>query len=144
MSNEQNEQVARRAIEAFNTGDESIVDDVTAEGFVNHDPAMPEESRGPEGAKQFIAAYRTAFPDLHIAIEECFSDGDLVCTRWTSTGTNDGDLMGMPATGRSVRVTGMTIDKVQDGQVVESWNQWDNAGMMQQLGIGEPAAAAAG
>ena len=144
MANEQNEQVARRAIEAFNTGDESIVDETAAEDFVNHDPAAPEEARGPEGAKEFIRMYRTAFHDLHIEIHECFSDGDLVCTRWTSTGTNDGELMGMPPTGKSVSVTGLTIDKVKDGKIVESWNEWDNAGLMQQLGLAETAAAAAG
>jgi len=144
MVNEQNEQVSRRAIEAFNTGDDSIVDEVTAENFVNHDPSTPDEASGPEGAKEFIRMYRTAFPDLHIEIHECFSDRDLVCTRWTSTGTNDGEIMGMPATGKSVSVTGLTIDKIQDGKVVESWNEWDNAGLMQQLGLAETAAAAAG
>jgi predicted ester cyclase len=52
--------------------------------------------------------------------------------------------MGMPATGKQVHVGGITIDKIQDGKVVESWNQWDNLGLMQQLGVGEPAGAAAG
>ena len=144
MANEQNEQVAKRGFEAFNTGDMSIVDEMTADNAVNHDPAQPEEARGPEGFKQVIQMYRGAFPDLHIEVEACFSDGDLVCTRWTSSGTNDGELMGMPATGKHTTITGMTIDKIQDGKVVESWNQWDNAGLMQQLGLAETAAAAAG
>jgi steroid delta-isomerase-like uncharacterized protein len=144
MSNEQNEQVARRGFEAFNTGDMSIVDEITADNAVNHDPAQPEEAQGPEGFKQVIQMYRGAFPDLHIEVEECFSDGDLVCTRWTSSGTNDGELMGMPATGKHTTGSGITIDRIQDGKVVESWNQWDNAGLMQQLGVGETAGAATG
>ena len=143
MANEQNEAVCRRALEAFNTGDEAIVEETTAEDFVNHDPAAPDEAHGVEGAKQFIATYRAAFPDLHIEMDDCFSDGDLVGYRWTSTGTNDGELMGMPATGKHVSITGITIDRVQDGKIVESWSQWDNAGLIQQLGLTEAAATAA-
>jgi steroid delta-isomerase-like uncharacterized protein len=144
MANEQNEAVARRGFDAFNTGDLSIVDEMTAADAVNHDPAQPDEARGPEGFKQIVQLYRGAFPDLTFTIEECFSDGDLVCTRWSTTATHDGDLMGLPATGRAITGSGITIDKIDDGKVVESWNQWDNAGLMQQLGVGEPAAAAAG
>ena len=144
MGNPQNEQIAARGFEAFNTGDLSIVDEVTADNAVNHDPAQPEEARGPEGFKQIIQLYRGAFPDLHIEIEEQFSDGDLVCTRWSSSGTNDGELMGMPPTGKHATSSGIAIDKIQDGKVVETWNQWDNAGLMQQLGIGAEAGAAAG
>src|SRR2546421_9487118 len=104
MSNEQNEGIARRGFEAFDTGDLSIVDEMTADNAVNHDPAQPDEAHGPEGFKQVIQVYRGAFPDLSFTIEECFSDGDLVCTRWSTAATHDGDLMGIPATGN--RVTG--------------------------------------
>jgi steroid delta-isomerase-like uncharacterized protein len=144
MANERNEAVARRGFDAFNTGDLSIVDEMTAEHAVNHDPAQPDEARGPEGFKQIVQLYRGAFPDLTFTIEECFSDGDLVCTRWSTTATHDGDLMGLAATGNHITGSGITIDKIDDGKVVESWNQWDNAGLMQQLGVGEAAAAPAG
>ena len=144
MANEQNEQMVRKAFEAFSTGDMSLIDASTAEDAVTHDPALPDDPRGPEGFKQVVQGFRTAFPDLSLTVEEQCSDGDLVCTRWRSEGTNDGELMGMPATGKHVVVTGLSMDRVQDGKVVESWNQWDNAGMMQQLGVGETAGAAAG
>ena len=143
MANERNEQISRQTLDAFSTGDMSIVDELTAENAVNHDPATPEEARGPEGFKELVQMYRTGFSDLHLTVDAQFSDGDMVCTRWTSEGTNDGELMGMPATGKPVSVTGISIDKIQDGKVVESWNQWDNLGLMQQLGLApEPAAAA--
>ena len=109
MANERNEAVARRGFDAFNTGDLSIVDEMTAEAAVNHDPAQPDEARGPEGFKQIVQLYRGAFPDLTFTIEECFSDGDLVCTRWSTTATHDGDLMGLPATGRHITGSGITI-----------------------------------
>jgi steroid delta-isomerase-like uncharacterized protein len=144
MANEQNEKIAAKGFEAFSSGDLSIVDEITAEDAVAHDPANPEEMRGPDGAKQLIQMYRTGFPDLSFNIEQQISDGDFVVTRWSSKGTHDGELGGMPATGKETGVTGITIDKVVDGKIVESWTQWDNFGLMQQLGVGEPAGAAAG
>jgi steroid delta-isomerase-like uncharacterized protein len=144
MANAQNEEIVRRGFDMFNTGDTSGAAEITAADAIGHDPAMPEDSHGPEGFAQIVATYRGAFPDLNLTVEEQCSDGDTVCTRWSSEGTNDGELMGMPPTHKHIRVTGLSMDKVQDGKIVESWNQWDNAGMMQQLGIGEPAAAAAG
>jgi steroid delta-isomerase-like uncharacterized protein len=145
MGNEQNEQVARRGLEVFNSGDLSVVDDIIAPDATSHDPAQPEDAHGPDGFKQIVETYRTAFPDLKFTIDECFSDGDLVCMRWSTSGTHDGDLMGIAPTGKSITSSGISIDKVQDGKIVESWVQWDNMGLMAQLGLlGEPAGAAAG
>lgn len=137
MANPQNEEIARRGFDAFNTGDVSDVAEYIADGAVAHDPAQPEDSHGPEGFAQTVQMYRGMFPDLTLTVEEQFSDGDYVCSRWRSDGTHE-------ESGRHVTVTGISIDKIQDGKVVEAWNNWDNAGMMQQLGVGEAAAAAAG
>ena len=142
MPNEQNEAVAKRGFEAFNTGDMSIADEIVADGAPSHDPAMPEELSGPDAMKKAVEIYRGAFPDLQLTIDECFSDGDLVCIRWSSEGTNDGELMGMPATGKRVTSEGISIDRIQDGKIVESWVHWDNLGLAQQLGMMEPAGAA--
>jgi steroid delta-isomerase-like uncharacterized protein len=137
MANPQNEEISRRGFDAFNTGDVSSVAEYIAEGAAGHDPAQPEDTHGPEGFAQTVQMYRGMFPDLRLTVEEQCSDGDLVCTRWSSEGTH-------AESGKHVTVTGMSMDKIQDGKIVEAWNQWDNAGMMQQLGIGEAAAAAAG
>ena len=144
MSNEQNEAVVRRTFDAFNSGDTSPAEELIAADAVAHDPAQPEEARGPEGFKQTIDLYRGAFSDLTFTIDEMFSDGDLVCTRWSTTATHDGDLMGIPASGNHITSTGISIDRVADGKVAESWVQWDNLGLMQQVGAGETAGAAAG
>jgi steroid delta-isomerase-like uncharacterized protein len=143
MANQQNEEIARRGFEMFNTGDTSGADEITSPDAVGHDPALPEETHGADGFRQTVEMYRAAFSDLHLTIEDQFSDGDMVCTRWKSEGTNDGELMGMPPSGKFASVTGISIDRIQDGKIVETWNQWDNAGLMQQLGIGAEAAAAA-
>src|SRR5438105_299978 len=107
MANQQNEQIVRQGFEMFNTGDTSAAADITAEDAVSHDPAQPEDAHGPQGFADTVAMYRGAFPDLHLTVEEQCSDGDLVCTRWKSEGTHDGDLAGMPPTGKRTLVTGL-------------------------------------
>src|SRR5438445_235683 len=77
-------------------------------------PAQPQELRGPEGLKQGVAGYRAAFPDLRIRIEEQFGDGPFVATRWSATGTHEGELFGVEPTGKQATVTGMTIDRVEN------------------------------
>ena len=79
--------------------------------------------------------YRSAFPDVHFTIEDLFAAGDKVVSRWTARGTHKGELMGIPATGKQVEVTGMDIDQVSGGKIVGSWNSWDALGLMQQLGV---------
>ena len=82
MAAEDNKAVVRRVIEEmFNQGNLDTADELIAPDYVNHDPAMPEEVRGPEGFKEFAAAYRAAFPDLHMEIEAQIAEGDLVATR---------------------------------------------------------------
>ena len=143
MPNAANEEIARRAIDVFNTGDMSEVDALTAPDAVGHDPAQPEDQVGRDGFKQVIEMYRGGFPDIEMRVEDQISDGDMVVTRWSSSGTNSGSLGGMPPTGKRIETSGITIDKIADGQIVESWTQWDNMGLMQQLGIGAPAGAEA-
>ncbi len=110
-------------------------DELIAPTAIGHDPALPEPTRGPEGIKQAAAGYRAGFPDLRIAIDDQCAEGDLVCTRWTAIGTNSGDFWGMPATGKQVTVTGITIDRIGSGRVIESWTNWDALGLLQQLGV---------
>lgn len=131
-----NKALARRLLEeAFNAGNIDIVDELLAVGFINHDAAAPEPTVGPDAAKASIAGYREAFPDLRITIEDQIADGDRVVTRWSAKGTHQGELMGMPATGKQSTVTGITIDRIVDGRIAESWTNWDTLGMLQQLGV---------
>ena len=135
MSAEENKAVVRRVIEEmFNKGNLDAADELVAPDFVDHDPAMPEEVRGPEGFKEFAAAYRAAFPDLHVEIEEQIAEGDLVATRWTAIGTHDGDLMGIAPTGNQVTQPGMDITRVSDGKIAETWEGYNSMVMMQQIG----------
>ena len=146
MSAESNAEAARRVIEeGFTQGRLEVFDEVRSPDVVSHDPAEPEDVRGIDAHKQRAQAYRTAMSDLVVSVEDMIASEDGVATRWRARGTNDGELMGMPPTGRQVDITGISIDRFDaDGKVVETWDQWDNAGFMTQLGISPEAMAEAG
>ena len=128
--------IARRLLEeAFNSGNLDVVDELVAPEFVFNDAVLPEPIRGIEATKANIKGYRDAFPDLRLTIEQQVAEGEFVTTRWSARGTHQGDLMGMPATGKEATVTGITVDQIVDGRIVESWTNWDTLGLMQQLGV---------
>lgn len=139
----ENKALSKRFLEeAFNAGNVAIMDEILADGFVNYDAALPEPSVGIEAAKASVMVYRDAFPDLKITIEEQIAEGDKVVTRWSARGTHQGDLMGIPPTGKQGTVTGITIERITGGKIIESHTNWDTLGLLQQLGV-VPALATA-
>jgi steroid delta-isomerase-like uncharacterized protein len=130
--------------EAFNRGNLEVIDQDTTEDFVGHDPIMGEQDR--ESAKQQIASYRQAFPDIHITIEDIFASGDKVVMRWTGRGTFENEFMGLkPTHEEGDPVRGITIDRFEGGKIAESWTQWETLTFMRNVGaIPEQAAASAG
>ncbi|NIO68070.1 MAG: ester cyclase [Anaerolineae bacterium] len=141
MSVEENKAIFRRIVEeGFNKGNLAIVDELVATNHVNH----TDNVHGPEEYKQFITMYRTAFPDLHMTIEDQIAEGDKVVNRWTSRGTHKGDLMGIPPTGKQTTVTGMYVARIIGGKIVEEWGNFDALGMMQQIGVVPPPGQAGG
>ena len=130
-----NKALARQFIEqAFNQGDMAVIERLVDSNWVNHDPASPDFGRGPGAAKQNVTLYRNAFPDVTIEIEEQIAEGERVVTRWTGRGTHRGALGNLAPTGKQATVTGITIDRIAGGKIMESWNNWDTLGLMQQLG----------
>jgi steroid delta-isomerase-like uncharacterized protein len=142
---EENKAVVRRFIEeVWNNGNLDAIDELISEDHVDHDPAQAESPGGREAVRAFVQMYRTAYPDTHIEFGEMVAEGDLVAGNWTATGTHQGELMGIAPTGRSIKVTGMGMDRVRDGQIVESWANYDSLGMLAQLGaIPAPSGATA-
>ena len=139
MHSEENKAVIRRFLkDFFEGGNLELVDELFAPDYVLHDPAVPGEVRGPEGIKQFVSMYRSAYPDTHFTVEDQIAEGDRVVTRWTGQGTHEGELMGIPPTGNRVTVTGIEFDRVSDGKMQETWVNYDALGMMQQLGVIPP------
>lgn len=140
---EQNKATAKRILDAWNMRDLDVFDEVIAADWINHDPQNPfADVHGPDGFKKFVQMYLAAFSDQRFLVNEQIAEGDFVTTRWTGTGTNDGEMMGMSPTGKSAVVQGITINRFQDGKIVESWSCWDTLGMMQQLGVVQPAHSA--
>ena len=120
--------------EVFSEGRLELVDELFATEYVGHPSGNEEPNRGPEGVREYVAGLRGAASDLKITIEDQVAEGDKVATRWTARGTHDGVLMGIAPTGRTLSVTGITIQHIRDGKVVEGWTNWDGMGLLQQLG----------
>lgn len=136
MSTEDNKALVRRMYEeAINRWNMAVIDELISPNYVAHDPGFPQPVRGPEGLKQYFLVFRSTFPDAHITIEDMIAEGDRVAVRWLYRGTHQGDLRGMPPTGKQVTVTGIAIHKSADGKFVESWINVDSLGLLQQLGV---------
>jgi predicted ester cyclase len=136
MSAEENKALARRVLEEmFNKGNLDVADELLAPNYVDHDPAMPEDIHGPEGFKQYVSGYRSAFSDLHLKFEDQIAEGDKVVTRWTGTGTHDGELSGIAPTGNRVTLPGMEIVRISGGKLVEGWEGYDTMNLMRQLDV---------
>ena len=134
---EANKTIARRdLLEVWNQGKLEVIDETAAEDLVFHDPSG--DILGVEGYRQYVTMYRTAFPDVQFTIEDQVAEGDKVVTRWSSTATHNGELMGIPPTGLPGPTTGISIGRFVGGKVVETWSSWDALGMWQKLGVIPP------
>ncbi len=135
MSAEQNKATYRRFVdEVMHHGRLEVVDELIAPDAVDH-AAMPGMPPGREGVKMRMAMLRTAFPDLHLTLDDQVAEGETLANRFTIRGTNSGTFMGMPATGKPVVVTGIDLIRWRDGQIAEHWVQLDMLGLLQQLGV---------
>jgi steroid delta-isomerase-like uncharacterized protein len=133
MSTEDNKAHVRRGFEAVNQKNLAVFDELLTPDVVFHTASTTMQ--GLEAYKQFLSMYMTAFPDLHFTIEDMIAEGDTVVARFTTRGTHQGNLMGIPPTGKQVSGTGMFIDRIVNGKGVEQWFNTDDLGLMQQLGV---------
>ena len=135
MSTDDNRAVTQLFFEeVWNKGDLDAVDDLMTRDFVDH-AAPPGVPSGPEGAKQVFSMYRTAFPDFRLSVEDLVAEDDKVVARWVTHGTHQGELMGIPPTGKPVTVTGIDVFQFAGGKMAEHWAEFDMLGLMQQLGV---------
>ena len=93
------------------------------------------ELHGPAEFVPFMQRLRGAFPDINIKVEDAFGARDRVVVRWSAVMTHRGDDLGIPATGKSVRISGMSIARIVDKKIVEGWDNWDQLGMLKQIGV---------
>jgi steroid delta-isomerase-like uncharacterized protein len=143
MAGEENKAIVRRWVaEAWNDGDFSSAADLYPPEYVLHFGSGPAQ-HGSEGLVGFIQAYRSAFPDLRMTIEDLIAAGDKVVWRIVTSGTQQGELMGIPPSGQFMSVGAIVISRFAGGQWVEDWVNNDDLGLLQQIGaIPAPAGAA--
>jgi steroid delta-isomerase-like uncharacterized protein len=119
----------------WNQGDLSVIDELFAPDYQDHDADAQTGTSGLEAARRFIETFRAAIPDLHVAVEDQYAEGSTVTTRWTATGTHEGTLIGVPASHRRVEVSGISIDRFdEEGRLVEGWGNWDGIALLRQVG----------
>jgi steroid delta-isomerase-like uncharacterized protein len=102
---------------------------------VRHVPERPEPIVGLEANQAYIRQMREAFPDGRVTTERAFSDGRMAAVSWVWTGTHTGDMPGLPATGKKVRLPGISLVRVRDGKFAEIWDQSDQLTFLVQLGV---------
>ena len=135
MPEQQNIAVLSRFVEeVINQGRLHVANEIVEEDFVELDP-LPGQQQGREGLKDVIAMMRAAFPDIHWVVDETIAAGEKVVSRFTWTGTHRGTFLGIPATGKSLTVKGVVIDRFAGGRMADSRILMDSLGMMQQLGV---------
>jgi steroid delta-isomerase-like uncharacterized protein len=135
MSSEDNKALVRRFFEeVLNEKRVDRADELVAPDYLDH-AAVPGQAPGLEGAKQRWAMYFAAIPDLHTTIDDMVAEGDRVVVRYTGEGTQKGELLGIPPTGKRFRASGICIYRLAEGKIAENWEQDDLLGLMQQLGV---------
>jgi len=134
---EENRQKARRMLEeAFGQGKVELVEEILDPDFVCYDPnSEAGEVRGADTIKQEIEWFRSAVPDLTYTVDDQVAEGDKVVSRYTATGTHQGEFFGVPATGNRIEMSGIHIDRFdENGKMIEEWPEYDLLGAMKQMG----------
>ena len=141
MSSEHEAVVRRYYEELCNGRNSAIAEELFTADHANHDPQVPSPD-GPAGVVETVRPYQDAL-DGHWGIKDIFSTDDRVAVRWTGTGTHNGEINGIPATGNAIEVEALSVHRMQDGKIAETWTVWDTLGFMQQIGAVPAQAAAA-
>lgn len=134
MSNEQNKTVVRRFWQAYETNDQAALNEVLAPDLVARTPGSPEPQNR-ERHLQGISMFNAAFSDRHFTVDEMIAEGDTIATRTTLRGIHTGAFQGHLPTGRPMAATGLTLERIQDGRIVERWFSFDTARVLQELGL---------
>jgi steroid delta-isomerase-like uncharacterized protein len=132
---EENKAIFRRYVdEVSNEGNLDLADEIF-DRYIAHQSDGSTQERGPEDVKRFIGEFRQALPDFRSIIEYQVAEGDMVVTRWSASGTHRGAFRGIPPSGNRIAVTGIGVFRFsEEGKVVESWDNMDQLGMLQQMG----------
>lgn len=135
----ENKEISRRHAEVLDEGDmdriEEHVDKHVAEDYLVHGTGAREPIHGPEGVNEYASMFLAAFPDLEVTTEDIIAEDNKVVRRDRITGTHEGKFKAIEPTGKEVEMEGIVINRIEDGQMVESWGHSDMLGLLQQLGF---------
>jgi steroid delta-isomerase-like uncharacterized protein len=137
MSDENIALIRRWFEEVWNQGHEEVIDELFAADGIAHGLAdeAGNAQRGPQDFKPFFRKFRSAFPEIEIVVEDTVAEGDKVAARCLVRGKHQSDSLGFAATGQSTEFTGITIVRIEQGKIVEAWNNFDFMTMYKQLGV---------
>ena len=137
-SSEDNKALVRALFENASAGRFEALEEIVAADYI----VRPENVRGPDGLREMVEGYREALSGLRVTIDQQFTQGDYVATRYRIQGTHDGELMGTPATGNDVEFSGITISRCEAGRITEEWELVDTMGLLAQISaLPQPAAS---
>ena len=134
MSAEENKLIIRRLImEVWGNGDMAALDEIVSSDFIDHTTTgdVPRS----ENFKKLVIGFRSAFPDIQFTIEDIMAEGDKVIARWGASGTHKGEFLGHALTDNRISITGVHIYRLSNEKLVERWGNWDQLGLMQQIGL---------
>lgn len=138
------QRIVKLEIELWNTGKPEIAKQLYSEHAERTDPngSQPTRRQGVHQIAQFVSEVRTAFPDFHVDIKETVAEGDHIAFHWTVTGTQRGEFQGIPASGKRVELTGITLARLKEGKIISEHVYFDRLAMLEQLGVTAAGTAA--
>src|SRR3954469_18496977 len=136
MSTGEYKEIVRHWVnEGWNLGNLNLADTMYAEDYMIHDPSAPNFPGGIPAFKDFVQTLRGGLPDIRFTIEDMIADGETVTWRFTARATHNGELLGIPPTGKPATVTGIVLSRFEDGKWAEDYINWDTLGLLQQIGV---------
>lgn len=134
MAQENSALIRRWFEEVWNNGRMEAIDEMASPDVVGHGQAQHAIDIGIEQFRNFATDLRNAFPDMQVTIDQTIEEGDKVVAHWTSTMTHKGAFLGFAPTGKKATVTGISIQRIANGKIVEGWDNWDQLGLLVQIG----------
>jgi steroid delta-isomerase-like uncharacterized protein len=134
MAQENSALIRRWFEEVWNKGNMDAIDEMASPDAVGHGQAQHDTDIGLKEFRTFAISLRRAFPDFNVTIDHVIEQGDKVVARWTTTMTHKGEFLGVAPTGKKVTITGTSMQRIAGGKIVEGWDNWDQLGLLVQIG----------
>jgi steroid delta-isomerase-like uncharacterized protein len=135
MQLEENKAIARRFVQVWGKGELDIIDELASPELSVYYPSFPQGIKGSAVFKQKLTDFRSVLTDADLQIEEEIAEGDKVVIRWSYSGIHQGNIAGVPGTGKRIKWTGITIYRIADGKVVEERGEENHLSLLRQIGV---------